>query len=33
MANVTPDAFANYVDAAIQRIQAEIPKVVVNLGK
>lgn len=29
--NVTPDAFGKYVEAAIQRIQKEIPKVVINL--
>jgi phospholipase B1 len=30
---VTADAYAGYVEAAIQRIQKEIPKVVVNLRK
>ncbi|CEG64872.1 hypothetical protein RMATCC62417_01772 [Rhizopus microsporus] len=28
---VTPEAYGKYVDAAIQRIQKEVPKVVVNL--
>lgn len=30
---VTPEAYGKYVDAAIQRIQKEVPKVVVNLRK
>lgn len=30
-ASVTADAYGNYVEAAIQRIKAEIPKTVVNL--
>ncbi|CAO0790873.1 unnamed protein product [Mucor circinelloides] len=29
--HVTPDAYGNYVEAAIERIRTEIPKVVVNL--
>jgi phospholipase B1 len=31
--HVTADAYSNYVEAAINRIKAEIPKVVVNLRK
>lgn len=31
--HVTADAYGNYVEAAINRIKAEIPKVVVNLRK
>lgn len=31
--HVTPDAYGNYVEAAIERIRTEIPKVVVNLCK
>lgn len=30
---VTAEAYGNYVEAAIKRIQAEIPKTVVNLCK
>lgn len=30
---VTADAYGKYVEAAIQRIKAEIPKTVVNLRK
>ncbi|KAG1245631.1 hypothetical protein G6F68_014978 [Rhizopus microsporus] len=29
----TPEAYGKYVEAAIQRIQKEIPKTVVNLSK
>ncbi|KAI8875872.1 hypothetical protein K501DRAFT_201698 [Backusella circina FSU 941] len=31
MDKVTPEAYANYVEAAIERIKSEIPKTVVNL--
>jgi lysophospholipase L1-like esterase len=31
--HVTPTAYGQYVEAAIQRIKTEIPKVVVNLRK
>lgn len=30
---VSPDAYGQYVEAAIERIKKEIPKVVVNLRK
>lgn len=33
MDHVTPTAYGQYVEAAIQRINNEIPKVVVNLRK
>lgn len=30
---VTPEAYGKYVEAAIQRIQKEVPRTVVNLRK
>ena len=30
-ADVTADAYAGYVDAAVERIRNEIPRVIVNL--